>query len=82
MLQAKELTTSSWRFKSREEFIGSLSEEEKERYGGESKLEQQPTNRYFKRKLLGDIINQNWKFSKSANQEAMTIFVHFLKGKC
>ena len=74
------MKTSSWRIKSRKEFIGSLSEEEKKRFGGKFKLEQQPTNRYFKKKRLSDIVMHNVSCSSAAEREATVIFVHFLKG--
>jgi len=70
----------SWRMSTREEFINSLSAEEIERYGGQSKLEQQPTNRYFKKKSLGDIVMHHGHHRNKAETESLMLFVHFLKG--
>jgi len=80
IIQSKELSKQTWRLKSREEFITSLSEEGKKRFGGQSKLEQQPTNRYFKKKLLGDIVMLHGNCSSAAEKESLVLFVHFLKG--
>lgn len=81
IIQSKELAKPTWRLKNREEFITSLSEDEKKRFGGQSKLEQQPTNRYFKKKLLGDIVMLHGNCSSPAEKESLVLFVHFLKGK-
>jgi hypothetical protein len=80
IIQAKEQTKAFWRIKSREEFTDSLTREEIEKYGGQAKLEQQPTNRYFKKKLLSDIVMHTGNVSTHDEREAMIIFVHFLKG--
>lgn len=80
IVQAKELKKSYWRIKSREEFIESLSEEDKTRLGGQSKLERQPTNRYFKKKLLSDIVMHSGHSTNAAEKENLLLFVHFLKG--
>jgi hypothetical protein len=81
ILQTKELTKTTWRLKTREEFIKSISKEEKKRCGGQSRLEQQPTNRYFKKKILGDIVSLHGNCSSAAEKESLTLFIHFLKGK-
>lgn len=81
IIQLNKLARSPWRIKSREEFITSLSEDEKKRLGGKSKLEQQPANRYFKKKLLSDIVMHNVVCSSTAERETLLIFVHFLKGE-
>jgi len=69
-----------WRLKTREEFISSLPAEEKDQHGGLSKYEQQPTNRYFKRKLLEDIVMLHGSCSSSEEKELLILFVHLLKG--
>ena len=69
-----------WRLKTREEFIQSLSQDEVQRRGGLKKLEQQPTNRYFKRKELSDIVMVHGS-STDAEKELLSLFCHFLNGK-
>lgn len=73
-------SSSAWRLKSREEFIESLSSREQESLGGLAKLEQQPTNKYFKKKLLEDNIMSHGNFSNSSEKEELGLFIHFLKG--
>jgi len=76
-----ESPQDSWRLKTRKEFIDSLSVEEKLHGGGLSKHEQKPTNRYFKRKLLEDIVMLHGiSCSSSGEKELLGLFVHLLKG--
>ena len=70
----------AWRLKTRDEYIKSLSAEEAKRRGGVAKLEQQPTNRYFKRKRLEDIIELHGHNGSSEDKDKIGLFVHFLKG--
>ncbi len=81
IIQTKEFATSTWRLKTRDEFIKNLSEEEKKRCGGQSKLEQPSANRYFKKKRLEDIVMLHGNCSTAAERESLLLFVHFLKGK-
>jgi len=71
---------SAWEFKSRQEYINSLTEEEKQSKGGLAKLEQQPTNRYFKKKRLEDIVMHHGVCNSKKEKEQLGLFVHFLKG--
>jgi len=69
-----------WRLRTREEFLSSLPEKEKDQCCGLSKYEQQPTNRYFKTKLLEDIVMLHGSCSSDEEKEVLGLFVHFLKG--
>lgn len=71
---------NTWDFKSRQEYIDSLTEEEKQSKGGLAKLEQQPTNRYFKKKRLEDIVMHHGVCTSKKEKEQLGLFVHFLKG--
>lgn len=71
---------NSWRLKSREEFAASLSKSELQRYGGVSKLEQPPANRYFKYTQLHDIVLHHGNCKTPSEKESLYLFVHFLKG--
>ncbi|KAL7477053.1 hypothetical protein ACHAW6_002870, partial [Cyclotella cf. meneghiniana] len=71
---------TTWEFKSRHEYINSLTEEEKQSKGGLAKLEQQPTNRYFKKKRLEDIVMHHGVCNTKKEREQLGLFVHFLKG--
>ncbi len=73
--------SSCWRLKTKEEFSKSLSTEELQKYGGMSKLEQPPANRYFKYKLLRDIVIHHGNCKTSDEKNCLMLFVHFLKGK-
>jgi serine/threonine protein kinase len=70
----------TWKLKSRREFVVSLSKEELERLGGKTKLEQPPTNRYFKFKNLRDIVLHHGNRSNVEERESLVLFVHLLKG--
>lgn len=70
----------SWRIKSQQEYIQSLSASEIRKKGGLAKLEKQPANRYFKRKKLADIIMLHGKATTVEEKEHLTLFVHFLLG--
>jgi len=70
-----------WRLKSREEFASSLSREEKERRGGVSKIEQQETNRYFKRSRLTEILLFHGNVNTIEEKDMLDLFIHFVKGK-
>ena len=72
---------AAWKLKTREEFLKSLSEEELNKYGGIAKLGQPPANRYFKYKLLRDIVLHHGHCTSSAERESLILFVHLLKGK-
>mmetsp|Transcript_5690 Transcript_5690/g.8249 ORF Transcript_5690/g.8249 Transcript_5690/m.8249 type:complete len:1322 (+) Transcript_5690:203-4168(+) len=74
------ITSGVWRLRTREDFIKSLSDEERERRGGLSKLEQEPTKRYFNCSLLEDIILSYRNCTNPADREKVCLFVHFLKG--
>jgi len=71
----------TWRLKTRQEFIQSLSEEEKKKRGGIEKLEK-PANRYFRDKKLEDILILHGErhCSTEEEKEMLMLFVHFLKG--
>jgi dual specificity protein kinase YAK1 len=71
---------SSWEFKTRQEYIRVLSEEEIRSKGGLSKLEQQHTNRYFKKTRLDDIVMHHGVCNTTKEREQLCLFVHFLKG--
>jgi len=78
---SNESPQDSWHLKTREEFIDSFSAEEKLHCGGLSKYEHQPANRYFKRKLLEDIVMLHGSScSSSGEKESLGLFVHLLKG--
>jgi hypothetical protein len=70
----------SWKIKSREEYAKSLSKQEIEKYGGMSKIEAPPANRYFDYKLLRDIVLDCGKKRKSDDRNELVLFIHFLKG--
>jgi serine/threonine protein kinase len=69
-----------WNLKSREEFAKSLTDEELERYGGKAKLEEPPSNRYFKYTHLNEIVMHHGNCKTAEEKENMILFVHFLKG--
>jgi len=71
---------SAWEFKTRQEYINFLTEEERRSKGGLSKLEQQQTNRYFKKKKLEDIVMHHGVCNTQKEREQLGLFVHFLKG--
>lgn len=71
---------NTWEFKTRHEYINTLTEEEKQSKGGLAKLEQQPTNRYFKKKRLEDIVMHHGVCNTKKEKEQLGLFVHFLKG--
>lgn len=71
---------NGWKLKTREEFAKSLKKEELERYGGITKLEQPPANRYFKYKHLQEIVMHHGNCKTIEEKENMILFVHFLKG--
>ena len=71
---------STWEFKNRQEYIAYLTEDEKRSKGGVSKLEQQQTNRYFKKKKLEDIVMHHGVCNTNKEREQLGLFVHFLKG--
>jgi hypothetical protein len=70
----------SWRIKTQQEYIHSLSESEIRKKGGLAKLEKQPANRYFKRKKLSDIIMLHGKATTNEEKETLGLLVHFLLG--
>jgi len=72
--------SSGWEFKTRQEYINFLTEEERRSKGGLSKLEQQQTNRYFKKKKLEDIVMHHGVCNTKKEREQLGLFVHFLKG--
>lgn len=76
----KPSSPSAWEFKTRQEYINFLTEEERRSKGGLSKLEQQQTNRYFKKKRLEDIVMHHGVCNTKKEQEQLCLFVHFLKG--
>jgi dual specificity protein kinase YAK1 len=73
-------TQSEWLFMTRQEYINVLTEEEKRSKGGLTKLEQQQTNRYFKKKRLEDIVMHHGVCNTQKDREQLGLFVHFLKG--
>ena len=68
----------TWRLKTREEYIQSLSASEIQKKGGISKFDKQNTNRYFKRTKLADIIMLHG--TPKEDREQLSLFVHFLSG--
>jgi serine/threonine protein kinase len=70
----------SWRIKTQQEYIHSLSTSEIHKKGGLAKLEKQPTNRYFKRTKLADIIMLHGKVTSKEDRDQLELFVHFLLG--
>ena len=70
-----------WRIRTQQEYIASLSQSEVRKKGGLSKLEKQPTNRYFKRKKLADIIMHKGQSGTPEDKETLELFIHFLYGK-
>jgi serine/threonine protein kinase len=70
-----------WRIRTQQEYIASLSQSEIRKKGGLAKLEKQPTNRYFKRKQLADIIMHKGQNASADEKELLELFVHFLYGK-
>lgn len=76
----KSQSRLSWEFKTRQEYINVLTEEEKRSKGGVAKLEQQQTNRYFKKKRLEDIVMHHGVCNTRKEREQLSLFVHFLKG--
>jgi serine/threonine protein kinase len=70
----------AWKLKTRREFVSSLSKEELERFGGKSKLEQPPANRYFKFKHLRDIILHHGNRANVEERQSLVLFVNLLRG--
>jgi hypothetical protein len=74
-------SSSSWRIKTQQEYIQSLSASELRKKGGLAKLEKQMTNRYFKRTKLSDIIFFHGKVGNTPDEkDQVAWFVHFLYG--
>lgn len=71
---------TTWRLKTRQEYIQSLSANEVRKKGGMAKLQKQQTNRYFKRKKLADIIMLHGQSNSSEDRESLGLFAHFLMG--
>jgi serine/threonine protein kinase len=71
---------ATWRLKSRQEYIQSLSDNEIRRKGGLAKLQKQQTNRYFKRTKLADIIMLQGQSTSNEDKESLGLFAHFLLG--
>jgi len=71
---------SGFEFKTRKEYINALTEEECRNKGGLAKLEQQQTNRYFKKSKLEDIVMHHGVCNTKNEREQLGLFVHFLKG--
>lgn len=69
-----------WKMKTREEYARSLSKDEIEKYGGMSKIEAPPANRYFDFKILRDIVLDCGKRRKIDETKDLIVFIHFLKG--
>lgn len=69
-----------WRIKTQHEYISSLSHSDIEKKGGLAKLQKQPGNRYFKRKLLSDIILHKGQSGKQEDLRSLKSFIHFLYG--
>jgi len=69
-----------WRIKTKQEYIASLSQSEVKKRGGLAKLEKQPGNRYFKRKLLSNIILHKGQSGKQEDLRLLKSFIHFLYG--
>lgn len=72
---------TTWRLKTRQEYIESLSNNEILKKGGMIKLQKQQTNRYFKRKKLVDIVMLHGQCNSSEEREGLGLFAHFLMGK-
>jgi len=72
--------SSQWRIKTQHEYITSLSKSDVEKKGGLDKLKKQPRSRYFRRRLLADIIYHKGQSSKQENPRLLKYFVHFLYG--
>jgi serine/threonine protein kinase len=70
-----------WRIKTQHEYISSLSKSDIEKKGGLAKLQRQPGNRYFKRKLLSDIILHKGQAGKQEDLQLLKSFIHFLYGE-
>jgi serine/threonine protein kinase len=70
-----------WRIRSQEEYIASLSQNEIKKKGGLAKLEKQPTNRYFKKRKLADIISHKGQSGQPEDKHDLDVFIHFLYGK-
>lgn len=70
----------SWRIKTLKEYIHGLSPHELKKKGGIAKLEKQPSNRYFKRTRLADILMMHGHSASNHDKEALGLFVHFLLG--
>lgn len=70
-----------WRIRSQEEYIASLSQNEIKKKGGLAKLEKQPTNRYFKKKKLAEIISHKGRSGQPEDGQDLEVFIHFLYGK-
>jgi len=69
-----------WRLKTQKEYIASLSKSDVKNKGGMKKLEQQPGNRYFKRKLLADIMMLYGSKATGSDKMLLPAFVHFVHG--
>jgi serine/threonine protein kinase len=69
-----------WRIKTQQEVIASMSQNEIQRKGGLAKLEKLPANRYFKRKLLSDIVLHKGHSGTQEDKDLMKSFIHFLYG--
>ena len=69
-----------WRLKTQAEYVASLSQSDIEKKGGLAKLQRQPGNRYFRRKLLSDIIMHKGQSGKHEDARLLKSFVHFLYG--
>lgn len=72
---------ATWRLKTRQDYILSLSESEIRKKGGLAKLQKQQTNRYFKRKKLADIIMLHGQTTSNEDRESLGLFAHFLMGE-
>jgi serine/threonine protein kinase len=70
-----------WRIRSQQEYIASLSQNEIRKKGGLAKLEKQPTNRYFKKRKLADIISHKGQSGQPEDKHDLDVFIHFLYGK-
>ena len=83
--QVASITSQSrkpiWRLQTQQEYIASLSPNDIRKKGGLAKLEKQPTNRYFKKKKLADIIMHKGLHGKPEDMESLELFVHFLYGE-
>lgn len=71
----------TWRLKTQQEYIQSLSSSEIQKKGGLAKLQKRPANRYFKRKKLVDIIMLHGLCNSNEEKETLGLFAHFLMGK-